>query len=86
MNESETRAELIDPTLAAAGWNVVEDSRIRREFSITKGRLQAGGRRTNPLKADYVLVYRGKKLAAVEAKSDEKRCQRWSRTSQRVRS
>jgi len=25
-----------------------------------------------PLKADYVLIYRGKKLAAIEAKSDEK--------------
>ena len=72
MNESETRAELIDPALAAAGWGVVEDSRIRREFSITKGRIQPGGRRANPLWADYVLTYRGKKLAAIEAKSDEK--------------
>jgi type I site-specific restriction endonuclease len=29
MNESETRAELIDPALQAAGWGVVEGSRIR---------------------------------------------------------
>ena len=72
MNEAETRAELIDPALASAGWGVIEDSRIRREYSITKGRIQPGGRRSNPLKADYVLVYRGKKLAAIEAKSDEK--------------
>jgi hypothetical protein len=28
MNEAETRAELIDPALAAAGWGVVEGSRI----------------------------------------------------------
>ena len=41
MNEAETRAELIDPLLAAAGWGVVEGSRIRREFSITPGRIQA---------------------------------------------
>ena len=72
MNESETRAELIDPALAAAGWGVVEGSRIRREFPITIGRIQPGGRRASSLKADYVLVYRGKKLATIEAKSDEK--------------
>ncbi len=29
MNEAETRAELIDPLLLAAGWGVVEGSRIR---------------------------------------------------------
>ena len=72
MNESETRAELIDPALKAAGWGVVEGSRIRREFSITAGRIQPGGRRTRPLSADYLLVYRGKRLATIEAKSDEK--------------
>ena len=72
MNESETRAELIDPALAAAGWGVVEGSRIRREFPITAGRIQSGGRRGSSLFADYVLVYRGRKLATIEAKSDEK--------------
>ena len=72
MNESETRAELIDPELAKAGWGVVDESRIRREFQITNGRIQPGGRRSSQLKADYVLAYRGKKLAAIEAKSDEK--------------
>jgi type I restriction enzyme R subunit len=30
MNESETRAELIDPAFHTAGWGVVEGSRIRR--------------------------------------------------------
>ena len=39
MNEAETRAEHIDPALKAAGWGVVEGSRIRREFPITLGRL-----------------------------------------------
>ena len=72
MNEAETRAELIDPALAAAGWGVVEDSRIRREYPITVGRIQPGGQRAKALFADYVLVYRGKKLATIEAKSDEK--------------
>jgi len=67
MNETETRAELIDPQLAAAGWGKVEESRVRRELSVTDGRIQAGGRRVRPLKADYVLEYRGRKLAAIEA-------------------
>ena len=31
MSEAETRAELIDPALKAAGWGVVEGNRIRRE-------------------------------------------------------
>jgi type I restriction enzyme R subunit len=54
MNEAETRAELIDPALAAAGWGVVEGSRIRREV-ITLGRLQGAGRRGKQDIADYVL-------------------------------
>ena len=70
MNEAETRAELIDPLLAAVGWGVVEGSRIRREFSITPGRIEGGGRRGKPLTADYVLTYRNTQLAVVEAKPD----------------
>jgi type I restriction enzyme R subunit len=68
MNESETRAELIDPALKAAGWGVVEGSRILREYHITNGRIEAGGRRGSPEIADYILVYRGIKLGVVEAK------------------
>jgi type I restriction enzyme R subunit len=70
MNESETRAELIDPALKAAGWGVVEGSRIRREYSITLGRIESHGRRGKPLTADYLLEYRNTKLAVVEAKAD----------------
>ncbi|MCR6663642.1 MAG: DEAD/DEAH box helicase family protein [Luteimonas sp.] len=69
MNESETRAELIDPALKAAGWGVVEGSQVRREFRITQGRLQGHGQRAKPEIADYVLVYRNLKLAVVEAKA-----------------
>jgi type I restriction enzyme R subunit len=69
MNEAETRAEYIDPALAAAGWNVVEGSRIRREFPITPGRIEGQGRRGKPLTADYVLEHRNHKLAVVEAKA-----------------
>lgn len=35
MNETETKAELIDPALRAAGWGVVEGSRIRMELLST---------------------------------------------------
>ncbi len=68
MNEAETRAELIDPALKAAGWGVIEGSQIRREFPITLGRLQGFGKRSQPLSADYVLIYKNKKLAVIEAK------------------
>lgn len=69
MNEAETRAEHIDPALKAAGWNVVDGSRIRREFPITPGRIEGQGRRSKPLTADYVLEYRNHKLAVIEAKA-----------------
>ncbi|XHX75731.1 MAG: EcoAI/FtnUII family type I restriction enzme subunit R (plasmid) [Stenomitos frigidus ULC029] len=67
MNEAETRAELIDPALRAAGWGVIEGSRIRREV-IAPGRLVGNGKRAQPEFADYVLVYRSQKLAVIEAK------------------
>ena len=69
MNEAETRAEHIDPALAAAGWGVVAGSRVRREYPITLGRLEGHGRRGKALSADYVLEYRNTKLGVVEAKA-----------------
>jgi type I restriction enzyme R subunit len=69
MNEAETRAEHIDPALKAAGWGVVEGSRILREYPITLGRIEGLGRYGKALTADYVLVYRNHKLAVVEAKA-----------------
>lgn len=69
MNEAETRAELIDPKLKACGWGVVEGSKILREYNITAGKIQTGGGRGKREVADYVLVYKGIKLAVVEAKS-----------------
>lgn len=70
MNEAETRAELIDPALKAAGWGVVEGSRVRREV-IAPGRLLGSGRRAAPEYADYVLEYKGEKLGVIEAKKRE---------------
>ena len=69
MNEAETRAEHIDPALKAAGWGVVEGSRILREHGITLGRLQGNAKRAKADIADYVLVYRNTPLAVVEAKA-----------------
>lgn len=69
MNEAETRAELIDSALAAAGWGSVEGSRVRREYLISPGRIEGCGRRGSPVKADYLLEYRNTKLAVIEAKA-----------------
>ena len=71
MNEAETRAELIDPKLKECGWGVTEGSKVLREYHITDGKIQTGGIRSKKLTADYVLVYKGIKLAVIEAKSDE---------------
>lgn len=70
MNEAETRAELIDPKLKASGWGVVEGSKVLREFHITDGKIQTGGARAKPLIADYILVYKNRKIGVIEAKSD----------------
>ena len=69
MNESETRAEYIDPKLKQAGWGEVEGSKIMREYRITEGRIQAGGTRSKPEIADYVLVYKNRKIGIIEAKA-----------------
>ena len=65
--EADTRAKRIDPVLRAAGWDVVEGSRIRREM-VCPGRIQAGGKRGRGLSCDYVLFHKGQKLAVLEAK------------------
>lgn len=71
MTEDETRAELIDPKLSESGWSVgaVEGAKVFRNHAITKGRIQVGGRREIPKRADYVLSYKSQKLAVIEAKS-----------------
>ena len=72
MNEAETRAEHIDPALKAAGWGVVDGSRVRREYPIAPGRIEGAGKRGKALTADYVLEYRNTKLAVIEAKAWDK--------------
>jgi type I restriction enzyme R subunit len=65
LSESDTRAQFIDPALANSGW---EGHLVRREFQITAGRILGAGKRAEPSIADYVLEYKGKCLAVIEAK------------------
>lgn len=72
MNESETRAHYIDPALKEKGWAFnapMEQGRIKAEL-IAPGRLIGNGKREKPKNADYVLQYRGRNLAIIEAKAD----------------
>ncbi|MBQ7157068.1 MAG: DEAD/DEAH box helicase family protein [Bacteroidaceae bacterium] len=73
MNEAQTRLQKIDPKLRDAGWGIVPGSQILVEQSayIAPGRITTTGNK-NPKKADYILTYKGQKLAVIEAKSDEK--------------
>ena len=72
MNEAQTRLDKIDPKLRDAGWGIVPGSKILVEQSayIAPGRITTTGHK-NPKKADYILEYKGIKLAVIEAKSDE---------------
>ena len=65
LTESDTRAQYIDPALAQSGW---EGHLVRREFQITAGRIIGSGKRAEPSIADYLLEYKGKRLAVIEAK------------------
>lgn len=72
LNESDTRANLIDPKLHAAHWS---NDLISREFPISIGRIEIMGenyRRAAPKKADYILrlAQHGEALAVVEAKEE----------------
>lgn len=72
MNESDTRRKKIDPKLKEALWEVTPDSAIYTEqsaYEIAPGRIGLAER--NPKKIDYLLVYKGIKIAIVEAKKDE---------------
>ena len=69
-NEEDTRGDLIEPKIKSAGWGEVEGSRIRREVPLTEEYDAKGKKRRNTLYSDFVLVHKGKRLAAVEAKKE----------------
>ena len=73
MNESTTRRKKIDPALYAVGWEQVPESQILNEdnaYLIAPGRVEKL-KTSKAKKPDYVLEYKGIKLAVIEAKSDE---------------
>ena len=75
MDETATRRKKIDPALYNVGWEQVPQSEIlteQRAYEIAPGKVSALPQNRKPKKADYVLEYKKKKLAVIEAKSDEK--------------
>ena len=76
-NESETRAELIDPLLTSTLWWVDSTTRIMREYRITDGRIEIGGVRGLPEIADYILVLDWQKVAVIEAKRESLSAREW---------
>nr|WP_237051509.1 DEAD/DEAH box helicase family protein [Magnetospirillum sp. ME-1] len=72
LSEADICAKFITPALQRAGWD--EDTQIRREVPITKGRIIVRGKlvsRGAPRRADYVLSYKPNlPLAVVEAKDN----------------
>ena len=69
MNEANTETQLIEPMLTQAGWEIIKS--FHKQYPINAGEIRAGGIRTSILKADYILHYKNRKLAVIEAKSDE---------------
>lgn len=76
MDETATRRKKIDPKLYAAGWEqeAYPHSEIlteQRAYLIAPGRVEKLSVNRHPKKADYILEYKGIKLAVIEAKRDE---------------
>ena len=70
LNEANTRAEFIEEHLREAQWGErhTPRSKIDREHVISIGKLLGGGQRASTRPADFVLLYKGHKLAVIEAK------------------
>jgi type I restriction enzyme R subunit len=71
-NEAETRADLIDPRLREWGWWSEGDVRVSREYQVAPGRIVGGGRPQQRMILDYLLLMKGRKLAVLEAKAEDK--------------
>lgn len=71
MTEADTETFKIEPKLKEAGWNIVPTSRFTKNFAITPGEIRSDGERKHPKRADYILIYKGRKLAVIEAKPDD---------------
>lgn len=71
MTEADTETFKIEPKLKEVGWNIVPTSRFTKNFAITPGEIRSDGERKHPKRADYVLIYKNRKLAVIEAKPDD---------------
>ena len=71
-NEAETRAELIDPSLTGWGWVSGGDTKVSREYQVAPGRILGGGQKQRRLILDYLLEHKGRKVAVLEAKAEDK--------------
>jgi type I restriction enzyme R subunit len=71
-NEAETRADLIDPLLREWGWLSEGEIRVSREYQVAPGRIIGGGQQQQRMILDYLLLMRGRKLAVLEAKAEDK--------------
>jgi len=69
-NEAQTRLDLIDPQLDASGWKE-SPAGIRVEYQISQGKILGGGNRGKKKIADYILEYKGRRLAVIEAKAED---------------
>jgi type I restriction enzyme, R subunit len=65
MNEPNTETRLIEPKLKESGW---DSSKFSKQYPIAPGKIEGHGQKQMPLKADYILKHRGRKLAVIEAK------------------
>ncbi len=79
MNEADTRANLVEPKLKAAGWTDLQVTReffYNRDFEYTRGRIILVGdqvRRGKTKRVDYLLrLTDGFPIAVVEAEPEEK--------------
>ena len=77
LNEADTRAQLIEPELLAAGWTgsqIIRDNFYRRDHLYTAGRIYLIGdeaRRREPRRVDYLLRYADAfPIAVVETKAE----------------
>ena len=71
LSEADTRAELIDPALEQAGWSSkTKDVQVLREHQIKK---LTNKQQNSNFKPDYVLQYKDRTLAVVEAKASSSR-------------
>lgn len=69
LNEAETRKRLIDPMLAAAGWNIVFYDKTKGQDNYNNCAIREYPTDYGP--ADYALCVGGKILGIIEAKKEE---------------